>query len=214
MFAFAVWDCKKKFLFLARDKYGIKPIYYTFNEEGFVFGSEIKAILASKKAKTEMNKNGLVEYFTFQNFFTNETLFKNINILPAGNFLVIDQSLSNMRLTQYWDFKFEEDSSKIKEEEYIEELQHLLEQAISRQLVSDVEIGTYLSGGMDSGTIAAISSSKLPNIKSFTVGFDLSSASGMEMAFDERAKAESMSYQFKTEHYEMVLKAGDMERCA
>ena len=213
MFAFAVWDCKKKFLFLARDKYGIKPIYYTFNEEGFVFGSEIKAILASKKAKTEMNKNGLVEYFTFQNFFTNETLFKNINILPAGNFLVIDQSLSNMRLTQYWDFKFEEDSSKIKEEEYIEELQHLLEQAISRQLVSDVEIGTYLSGGMDSGTIAAISSSKLPNIKSFTVGFDLSSASGMEMAFDERAKAESMSYQFKTEHYEMVLKAGDMERC-
>ena len=67
MFAFAVWDCRKISI-LARDKYGIKPIYYTFNEEGFVFGSEIKAILASKKAKTEMNKNGLVEYFTFQNF--------------------------------------------------------------------------------------------------------------------------------------------------
>ncbi len=98
-------------------------------------------------------------------------------------------------------------------EEYLEELDRLFRQAVNRQLVSDVELGAYLSGGMDSGSITAIASRSLPNLKSFTVGFDLTTASGMEFGFDERVKAEAMSAQFKTEHYEMVLKAGDMERC-
>jgi asparagine synthase (glutamine-hydrolysing) len=80
-------------------------------------------------------------------------------------------------------------------------------------MISDVELGAYLSGGMDSGSITALAAHQIPNLKSFTVGFDLSSASGMELAFDERTKAEAMSALFKTEHYEMVLKAGDMERC-
>jgi asparagine synthase (glutamine-hydrolysing) len=83
---------------------------------------------------------------------------------------------------------------------------------VNRQLVSDVELGAYLSGGMDSGSITAIAAQSFPNLKTFTCGFDLSSASGIELAFDERAKAEAMSAKFKTEHYEMVLKAGDMER--
>ena len=83
---------------------------------------------------------------------------------------------------------------------------------MSRQLVSDVEVGAYLSGGMDSGSITAVAASQIPYLKSFTCGFDLHSASGLELAFDEREAAEHMSYLFKTEHYEMVLKAGDMER--
>ena len=85
---------------------------------------------------------------------------------------------------------------------------------MERQLVSDVELGSYLSGGMDYGTLTALASKKLPYIKTFTCGFDLSSASGMELTFDERTKAEAMSALFKTEHYEMVLKAGDMQMYA
>jgi asparagine synthetase B (glutamine-hydrolysing) len=96
----------------------------------------------------------------------------------------------------------------------VEELDRLFRQAVGRQLISDVEIGSYLSGGMDSGSIAAIAGQSLPNLKTFTCGFDLSSASGLELSFDERNKAEAMSARFKTEHYEMVLKAGDMERFA
>jgi asparagine synthase (glutamine-hydrolysing) len=84
---------------------------------------------------------------------------------------------------------------------------------VERQLVSDVEVGSYLSGGMDSGSISCIAARHNPNLKTFTVGFDLSSASGMELNFDERATSEYLSYLYKTEHYEMVLKSGDMERC-
>ena len=88
----------------------------------------------------------------------------------------------------------------------------MLNQAIKRQLVSDVEIGSYLSGGMDSGTITALASKNLKNLRSFTCGFDLNSASGIEMGMDERENAELMSYLFKTEHYEDYLKKhGDME---
>ena len=96
--------------------------------------------------------------------------------------------------------------------EYLEELKRLFWQAVNRQLVSDVDVGSYLSGGMDSGSITAIAANQLPYLKTFTCGFDLHSASGLEMGFDERDAAEHMSYLFKTEHYEMVLKAGDMER--
>ena len=89
----------------------------------------------------------------------------------------------------------------------------MFRQAVQRQLVGDVELGAYLSGGMDSGSITAIAAQSSPYLKSFTCGFDLSSASGLEACFDERRVAESLSYEFKTEHYEVVLKSGDMERC-
>ena len=98
-------------------------------------------------------------------------------------------------------------------QEYVEELYRLIKKAVNRQLVSDVEIGAYLSGGMDSGSITAIATQQFPYLKTFTCGFDLSSASGIELGFDERIKAEAMSARFKTEHYEIILKAGDMERC-
>ncbi len=214
MFAFAIWDKNKQELFLARDRYGIKPLYYTFVGSTFLFASELKAILAHPKASPQMDNEALVEYFTFQNIFSDRTLLKGAHVFPSGSYARLPLGNTGMELNpvQYWDYSFEEPATALDNREYEEELSRLFQQAVKRQLVSDVELGTYLSGGMDSGAIAAIASNELPYLKSFTCGFDLSSASGMELAFDERQKAERMSYLFKTEHYEMVLKAGDMER--
>jgi asparagine synthase (glutamine-hydrolysing) len=213
MFAFALWDARKKQLFLARDRYGIKPLYYAFFGNTLLFGSEQKAILAHPISRRDIDLEALLEYFTFQNIFTDRTLTKNVTTLPAGCTGRIRADETQLRITRYWDYHFREPEHPASEAEYVEELDHLFTQAVERQLVSDVELGTFLSGGIDSGSITAIAASKLPYIKSFTCGFDLHSASGMELAFDERKQAEYLSYLFKTEHYEMVLKSGDMERC-
>lgn len=211
MFAFAIWDKQLKKLFIARDRYGIKPLYYYHHQNTFIFASEVKAIIASGLYQSSLDKEGLVEYLTFQNFFTNKTLFKNVHMLIPGYYATIDTD-GEYRETQYWDFNFC-DSLKISQEEAIEETDRLFRQAVQRQLISDVPINSYLSGGIDSGAITMIASQLVPHMKTFTVGFDLSSASGLELSFDERTKAEHISYLAKTEHYEMVLKAGDMERC-
>lgn len=211
MFAFAIWDDHRKKLFFARDRYGIKPLYYCKSHNHFIFASEQKAILEHPDVKNTIDKEALIEYFTFQNIFTDKTLNQNIKLLPAGYFGYIDLD-GNMSMEQYWDFHFEESKESITEIEAAEELDRLFKQAVNRQLMSDVDLGCYLSGGMDSGSITAIAASQIPYMKSFTCGFDLNSASGLELAFDERQKAEYMSYLFKTEHYEMVLKSGDMER--
>ena len=216
MFAFALWDKAKSLFFLVRDRYGIKPLYYTQLSDGtLVFGSEVKAILAYGEYEKDLDYEALLEYFTFQNIFTDKTLYKNIKILPAGHFIAIHVHSHNAEIkpTQYWDFHFSEPQHAKDEQAYIEELDRLIKQAVERQLVSDVEVGSYLSGGMDSGSITAIAAKNIPYLKTFTVGFELNSVSGLELKFDERAKAEYMSYLFKTEHYEMVLKSGDMERC-
>lgn len=213
MFAFALWDRREQTLFLARDRYGIKPLYYAQQGHTFAFGSEVKAILAHPAFKAEMDKEALLEYFTFQNFFTNRTLFRGVKLLPAGCFLRVSLARqSSPSPTRYWDYCFTEPDKPKDEHEYLEELDRLFCQAVNRQLVSDVDVGAYLSGGIDSGSITAIAARQIPNLKTFTCGFDLHSASGLELAFDERQSAELMSYRFKTEHYEMVLKAGDMER--
>ena len=214
MFAFAIWDRTRQELFLARDRYGIKPLYYTLVGSTLVIASEQKAIIQHPSVEREIDLEGLIEYFTFQNIFTDRTLLKGIRIFPAGCFerISLGKTFERIQPTRYWDFDFQEPEHPTPEEEYVEELDQLFRQAVKRQLVSDVEIGSYLSGGMDSGSITAVAATQLPNIKTFTCGFDLHSASGLELGFDEREKAELMSYQFKTEHYEMVLKAGDMEK--
>ncbi len=212
MFAFALWDSVNQQLYLVRDRYGIKPLYYYEGNNVFAFGSEIKALLAHPEISAAMDKEGLLEYFTFQNFFTDRTLFQGIKLLPGGCFLQLDLRTTQSKIVRYWDYEFQEPTVKRSDKEYIEELDHLFTQAVSRQLVSDVEVSSYLSGGMDSGSITALAAKEIPYIRTFTCGFDLNSASGIELNYDERATAEMMSYEFKTEHYEMVLKAGDMER--
>ena len=215
MFAFALWDRKERRLTLARDRYGIKPLYIARQGGNLWFASEQKAILADTRFRRTLDKPALLEYFTFQNIFTDRTLLEDVQLLPAGHFMTVElgSGQPEVRRTRYWDFRFREPEHPASKEEYVEELDRLFRQAVNRQLISDVELGAYLSGGMDSGSITAVAAHSFPNLKTFTCGFDLSSASGIELGFDERVRAEAMSARFKTEHYEMVLKAGDMERC-
>jgi asparagine synthase (glutamine-hydrolysing) len=218
MFALALWDRDRRELLLARDRYGIKPLYWSRQGDTVLFGSEIKALLQHPSFRAGVDREALVEYLTFQNLFTERTLFAGVKLLPAGSSLRIGLGAGGCvgPVRTYWDFDFREpDGSgdgRVDEREYLEELDRLFRQAVNRQLVADVPVGSYLSGGMDSGSITAVAAPQFDSFTSFTVGFDLSSASGIELGFDERAKAERMSYLFGTEHYEMVLKAGDLER--
>lgn len=210
MFAFALWDCAEQRLLLARDRYGVKPLYVARTPKTLLFSSEVKGILAHGAVKSAINLEGLAEYLNFQNFFTDRTLFRGVTILPAGNWLETVPGREPV-IGQYWDFDFQEAESSAMGD-IVGQLDHRFQQAVTRQLVSDVPLGSYLSGGMDTGAIAAVAARQIPNLCSFTVGFDLTSASGLELGYDERRSAERMSYLFGTEHYEMVLKSGDMER--
>ncbi len=213
MFAFALWDRRERELLIARDRYGIKPLYYTHTGERLLFGSEVKALLAHPSFTAEMDREALLEYFTFQNFFTDRTLFRGVRLLPAGSLIRIRTDRgSAIEPDSWWDYRFEEPVEAVSEADYVDELDRLFTRAVERQLVSDVPVNAYLSGGMDSGSITTVAAKLAGEMKSFTVGFDLSSASGLELAFDERRNAEHLSYLSGTEHYEMVLKAGDMER--
>lgn len=210
MFAFAIYDREERKLTLARDRYGVKPLYVARVGDLVLFGSEIKAILAYPGFERCLDREALVEYLTFQNFFTDRTLFKGVRLMSPGSALVFEPG-REPREHVYWDYNFREElTDPLPELE--EECNRLFTQAVSRQLVSDVNVGSYLSGGIDSGAISAVAARQIPGMQTFTVGFDTRSASGLELGFDERARSEHMSYLFGTEHYEMVLKAGDMER--
>ena len=213
MFAFAVLDKVRKRLFLARDRYGIKPLYYTSQGSTFLFASESKAFLHHPAFMPRLDHETLLEYFTFQNILSGRTFFEGVRLFPEGCYASLPLTGTvELHPVRYWDYNFAEDMQLRDEHACQEELNRLFMQAVSRQMVSDVDVGTYLSGGIDSGSITALAARSVPYIKSFTCGFDLHSASGLEVSFDERSSAEFMSYLFKTEHYEMVLKAGDMER--
>ncbi|MDQ6887326.1 MAG: asparagine synthase (glutamine-hydrolyzing) [Gemmatimonadota bacterium] len=212
MFAFALWDRTKRKLFIARDRYGVKPLYYWSDGSHFAFGSEVKALLTLPMVRREVCLPALHQYFTFQNVFSDETLFEGVKLLPPGHTLTIDLDRGDVRTHKYWDFRFGLDRFGGTQEECEEELYKCFQGATVRQLVSDVPIGCYLSGGMDSGSLTALASRHLGRIHSFTGGFDFSSASGLELGFDERPASEMMANLFKTEHYEVVLHAGDMEQ--
>ncbi len=214
MFALALWDRVEQRLLLARDRYGIKPLYYSTTDDRVVFASEQRAIRSTPHHAPQLDLEAVIEYFTFQNLFTDRTFDQGIQMLSPGTFLEINLHGSRVThsTTRYWDYRFEEPEKPGDSREYSEELDRLFVQAVERNLVSDVEVGSYLSGGIDSGSITAVASSHIPAMRTFTCGFNLDSIAGMELAFDERGAAESVAATFKTEHLEIVLKAGDMER--
>ena len=212
MFAFAIWDRPRQRLFLARDRYGVKPLYWFFKNETLLFGSEIKGLLEHPLVSRALCFPALNEYFSFQNIFSERTLFEGIRLLPPASTMVFDvRSTDAPRINQYWDYPFPREPWEMSEDACVERVHRLFTQAVTRQLISDVPVGSYLSGGMDSGSITAVAAKQVERLTTFTGGFDLTSASGLEVGFDERRTAEVLANLFKTEHYEVVMHAGDME---
>jgi len=211
-FAFAIWDPRRRTVVLARDRFGVKPLYYYDGGSFLAFASEIKGLLALPAVPRKLCLPALNEYFTFQNIFTDRTLLEGIKLLPAGCAIAIPFAAPAAPAPfRFCDLLPSDSPLDITADEAAEEVHRLFVAAVERQLVSDVPVGSYLSGGVDSGSITTVARSKLGRLTTFTGGFDLSSASGLELAFDERRSAELLSNWLKTEHYEVVLHAGDME---
>lgn len=210
MFAIAAWNKRTKELYLARDRFGIKPLYYWFDGHTLLFASEIKAFLKFSRFRTELDYGSLNEYFTFQNLFTYRTLFKGVAMLPPANIVCINAQTKFIHHSSWWDYDFSAPDEKMTSEEAVVETERLFKQAVVRQMVADVPVGSYLSGGMDSGSITAVASSYVPRLSTFTCGFDMSEITGVEANYDERRDAELMANFYKTEHFEQVMNAGDL----
>jgi asparagine synthase (glutamine-hydrolysing) len=210
MFAIGAWNTEEKKLYISRDRYGIKPVYYWFNGKTVVFASEIKAIIKHPDYEMGVDLDALNEYFTFQNIFSYNTLFKGVNMLPPANTVVIDSETTFVKHNSWWDYDFSDTKDDMNFNDAKEQTKELFEQAVKRQMVSDVPVGAYLSGGMDSGSIASVASKQVDRLATFTCGFDMNEVTGRESNFDERRDAELMANHLKTEQFEQVMNAGDI----
>jgi len=204
-FAFALWDALEQRLYLARDRFGTKPLYYANCGGVWLFASEIKALLTHPALSFDVDCDALCEYFTFQNLFRFHTLFKGVSLLPPANLLTVEAASGRSERRSWWDFDFSHTDPLISEQEATGELQRLVVQAVNRQLDADVPVGAYLSGGMDSGSIVAIASNRVERMHTFTCGWHMGGVEGVEKSFDERVQAEVMASLFGTEHYEQVV---------
>ncbi|HKC93463.1 MAG TPA: asparagine synthase (glutamine-hydrolyzing) [Nitrospira sp.] len=200
MFAFAIWDSRQHVLLLARDRLGIKPLYYAEMPEGLVFGSELKALLLHPGIRRDVNPDALAEYFVHFCVPGDLSIFKAFKKLPAGYTLTYQHGQSN--LTRYWHIQPTPDDSQT-EREWIEQLRYHLKDAVESHMVADVPVGAFLSGGLDSGTlIALMAQASTPPIRTFTVGFTTDAG-----RFDERIAARTVAHRYGTTHHECLLKA-------
>ncbi len=157
MFAFAIWDEKKKKLFCARDRLGVKPFYYSDQKNAFIFASEIKALLATDLIQKEVNHKSLQEYLVFQTVLGEKTLFNKINKLLPGHYMLVDKKGRIVENKKYWDIAFDIDYEHT-EEYFVDRLRVLLEDAVKIRLRSDVPLGAHLSGGLDSSAVVCLAS--------------------------------------------------------
>ena len=212
IFAFGFYDALTGALIVARDRYGVKPVYYLESDLFFAFASEQKSILKLKGVSKTLDVETLYEYMTFQNIFTDRTMVKSIKLLQPGHFLrILTKDNNNMQLERYWDFSFQEIDNK-SESDYIDEFKEIFEKSVNSQMMGDVEVGAYLSGGIDSTSIVAIASLK-KQIKTFTVGFESNPWIDENVAFDERLNARKIAQLLGSNHSEYILKPSDIEKC-
>jgi asparagine synthase (glutamine-hydrolysing) len=186
MFAFAVWDARARRLLLARDRLGVKPLYYAeVPGTGIVFGSEIKALLQDSDVPREWRPDAIDAYLTLLYVPAPDTIYRAVQKLPPGHILVAEGG--RIRVSRYWDLEFTGDGDPAREEDYLEELDHLLREAVGLRLVSDVPLGAFLSGGIDSSTVVAYmkEASDRPPV-TIAVGFD-------DDAYDEVRHAETVA---------------------
>lgn len=209
MFAFAAWDRRARLLHLMRDRFGQKPLYVWRDARTFVAASEIRAILAHPDVPKRPNVAAIGEYLTFQNIFRGHSMFAGVELLaPASHMSVAADGAARSRT--WWAPDFTNTDDALSFEEATEETRRLMKLAVQRQSTADVEVGSYLSGGLDSGSITALAVQHLPRIATFTCGFDMSGVTGEEAYFDERRRAEQMAMALRTRHYECVLTASDI----
>ena len=197
MFALAIWDDRTRSLFLARDRVGKKPLYYTTTRNGtFVFGSELKALLQHPDVTPELDPESLDAYLTLGYVPDPLSIFRDINKLPPGHYLTFRQGA--VKITQYWDFEFEPSKPR-DEREYLEELRELLDESVRLRLISDVPLGAFLSGGIDSSTVVALMAKNMGQpVKTFSIGFH-------EDSFNELEFARLTANKFGTDHHEFFV---------
>jgi len=205
MFAFAIWDETERALFIARDRLGIKPLYFFQDSHRIVFASEIKAILQDESVPRAIDQNALITYFTFGHSFAPQTMYKGIQKLLPGHYMRCTSAGSSTH--KYWDIDQVEQHSSVDSEKCYEEIRHRLEQAVESHMVSDVPVGVFLSGGVDSSAIVAyMAKSSSSQMKTFSIGFDV----GGE--FNELKEARLIAQKFGTEHHEKTVAHIDVEK--
>lgn len=205
MFSFVIWDQNKQEIFAARDRFGVKPFYYSMQDGEFIFASEIKALLSHNPALRKVNMKGLKDYYVFQYTLADKTLFEGVKKLEPGYHLTIkinDGFRANIE--QYWDFNFNYDLYHT-EDYFVDKVRFLLEDAVKIRLRSDVPVGAHLSGGLDSSSVVSFAASLLEgmNIKTFTGGFSDSKE------YDETYYAKLVAKHSKADYYEIFPTASD-----
>lgn len=191
MFAFAIWDEKKRKLFIARDRFGIKPLYYAQSSRGFIFASELKALLETDSLARKVDKEALNLYMTFRYVPGSRTMIDAIKKLEPGHYLIYQDG--KISITQYWDLIFQKDENQT-EQDYSQGLTDILREAIDLRMISEVPLGAYLSGGLDSSFMVGLMSQLMSKpVKTFTAGF----AGGWH---DESPHAAIVAEEFATDH--------------
>ena len=203
MFACAIWDLKNKKLIIARDRLGVKPLYYWFKNKHLIFASEIKSILQYEEVKREINHEGLSQFVTYAYTIDGQTLLKDINELLPGHKLTYDLLEKTIEVKKYWDLKLEKNT--FSENENFEKVKKLLEDAVEKRRISDAPLGALLSGGLDSSVMVAILNkfSEKP-IKTFTTGF------GNDL--DEFEEAKIVAEHCGTDHNEIMIDFSDLTK--
>jgi asparagine synthase (glutamine-hydrolysing) len=204
MFAFAIYNERDGSIFLARDRMGEKPLYYYLDENKFVFASEIKAILEDRSIKKVIDSQGFVNYFTFGHSIGPDTIYSGIKkLLPSHHALFKNGKII---IKRYWDSLVVEDSLDKGKQYYQQRTRELFETSVKDRLISDVPLGVFLSGGIDSSSVVAIMArNKVNPLKTFSVGFNLP---GKE--FNELSDAKIVADHFKTDHAELILRESDL----
>ena len=201
MFAFAIWDSARRCLFAARDRLGIKPFYYRLTHGKFIFASEIKSLLAFPGARRELNRSVLSEYLAFGYLSGPTTLFEDIRSLPAGHWLELNES-GKVVQHEYWDLHFGGEGDR-GQKFYIDSFRGLFEQCVASHLMSDVPLGIFLSGGLDSSSVAAVASKKHREpVQTFSVGYD-------EARFSELPAAREVAAHIGSQHHEVAVGCDD-----
>jgi asparagine synthase (glutamine-hydrolysing) len=195
MFAFAIWDRERRTLFLARDRMGVKPLYFADTTDAFIFGSEIKSIFASGHVTAACREEALTEYLLFRQVAGDESMFRGVFSLPPGCTMTVADGRS--RITRYWSPRPPVDRPDMSWEDARRALADLLEDSVRLRLISDVPVGTFCSGGVDSSLVTALAAKlKGGGVNTFSVGFD-------EPDYDESAYALMVSRQYGTVHHEL-----------